>query len=382
MDALRQDGLLDRLGTACGRWRLERLIGAGGAAAVYAAVDDGGAHAAVKVLHASFEEGSSARRRFVREASISNLIDHPGVVRVQGDGTTADGTPFIVMELLEGETLETRWIRKGGRLAPAEVLWIADDVLDILRAAHAIGVVHRDVKPGNVFITKAKDIKLLDFGVARVRAALQEDGGETRAGAVLGTLDFMAPEQARGDAAAVGVQTDLWGVGATMFSLLAGRTVFEGTTVREVLTAVTGQAPVPLRSAAPDIPPAVAELVDVALSVDTGRRWTSAKAMQDAVREVAAMLRRAGDEAPVSGSLRRMPPALASVEPPPPSIAPPLPRLRIPLPGLDPSTVEEPEPDPEPPPEPATRPNARWPVVGAVAAAVVALGIVGWLLAR
>jgi eukaryotic-like serine/threonine-protein kinase len=306
-----------------GRWRLDKPLGEGGAGSVYVALDEK-THdrVAVKIMHGALAEDDTLRARFGREARIANVIGHPGVVRVIGDGATRDGRPFLVMELLDGETLEARWIRKGQKLAPVEVLWLTDLLLDVLQAAHAKGIVHRDIKPENLFLTRDRKLKVLDFGIARFAA----ESAVTRVGAVLGTLDFMAPEQARGDVDQVGVHTDLFGVGATMYALLSGRTVHKGETLNELLSAATKRAPQSVLMVAPDVPPPVAELVDLALSFDIGRRWTSAKQMQTAVREVHEIIKRRSsssmrafeeDEDPFSLTPLQMPRTLESVEMPP-----------------------------------------------------------------
>src|SRR5262249_25617187 len=154
------------------------------------------------------------RARFVREAYFANKIDHPGVVRVLEDGEDEDGLPYIAMELLDGETLEARLARKGGKLSVNEVLWAADRTLQVLAAAHKQGIVHPDIKPENLFLTHDRKLKVLDFGIARIADSRET----TTMGTVLGTLAFMPPEQARGATNEIGVQSDLWSVGATMFT--------------------------------------------------------------------------------------------------------------------------------------------------------------------
>jgi serine/threonine-protein kinase len=338
-DTAPREGLL-----LSGRWRLDRFIGAGGAGVVYHAIDTKeNAAVAVKILHRNLAEDEVMRERFVREAKIANIIKHPGVVAVLGDGVTEDGAPFLVMELLEGETLEARWTRKGQILPPREVLWIADELLDVLHAAHDKKIVHRDIKPENLFLTNDRRLKVLDFGIARFSEASE---AVTRVGSVLGTLDFMAPEQARGDVDQVGVHTDLFGVGATMFALLSGKTVHPGDTLNELLSAATKRPPPTLASVAPDVPTGVVELVDLALSFDIPRRWKSARLMQMAVREVASQLKAKSEnmkaapgdeESPFSVTPLEMPRKLDSVEPPPMSRA------------FEPQLVSEPAPPPPPP---------------------------------
>jgi len=154
-----------------------------------------GSRSALKILHTEFARDPGIRERFLREGYVANRIDHPGRVAILDDDVTEQDEPFLVMELLEGETVQQLWKRKNRRLPPVEALWIASEVLDTLTSFHAEGIVHRDLKPANIFVTKDNVVKLLDFGVARMR-----DGGgdKTRAGTALGTPSFMAPEQAMG----------------------------------------------------------------------------------------------------------------------------------------------------------------------------------------
>src|SRR5262249_25974496 len=155
-----------------------------------------------------------------------------GTVRVLDDDTAEDGSVFIVMDLLEGETVEALWERRGFRLSTAEVVSLVGDVLEVLGAAHAKGVVHRDLKPENLFVTCDGQLKVLDFGVARIR---ENSPTQTRAGAVFGTPAFMPPEQALGRSNEVDAASDIWAVGATAFRLLSGHFVHEGSTAEEML---------------------------------------------------------------------------------------------------------------------------------------------------
>ena len=241
------------------------------------------------------------RLRFLREGYVANTVDHPGAVRVFDDDTTDDGAAFLVMELLEGETLETRAERLGGKLAPAELLLLADRLLDVLGAAHAKGIVHRDIKPDNLFLTTDGQLKVLDFGIARLRElgepAVERPalGHKTAAGTFLGTPAFMSPEQARGRWDEVDERTDLWAVGATMFTLLTGNSVHEAHTVNEQLVlAVTTQAP-SLAQRAPDLPPELVRVIDRALAYHKNDRFQHAREMQAALREARALFAPAAD---------------------------------------------------------------------------------------
>ncbi len=262
------------------RYRIERVIGAGGMATVYLAIHRNGHRVALKVLRPELSVHESHRDRFVREAYVANSIDHPGAVRVLDDDVGEDGCPFLVMELLQGETLEAM-SRRRARLPPREVVAIAHALCDLLVRAHACGVVHRDIKPDNIFLTAGGELKLLDFGIARVR---QDDRGTaTQTGHLLGTPAYMPPEQALGRRNLIDGRTDLWAVGATMFSLLAGRAVHHADSPEEMIVrSATVPAP-PLADLAPDVPAPIAAVVDRALRFDIGERFPDAAAMQAAL---------------------------------------------------------------------------------------------------
>jgi hypothetical protein len=238
---------------------------------------------AVKILHPEFEENSDIRARFLREGYAANSIRHAGTVRVLDDDIADDGSVFFVMELLEGETLEALWERGGRRLPPREVAALMCQLLDILSAAHERGIVHRDVKPENLFIERDGTLRVLDFGVARV---LEGTLTETRAGSVIGTLPYMAPEQMLGKSHDVDARSDIWSVGATAFTLVSGRFVQEAETAEEMLVFTASRQARSLGSVAPQVPRAFVQVVDRALRFDKIERWPSALAMQAAFAEV------------------------------------------------------------------------------------------------
>jgi serine/threonine-protein kinase len=265
------------------KWRLDVLLGVGGMAAVYAATHRNGSRAAVKILHSELSLNPDACARFLREGYLANSLTHDGAVKVIDDDTAEDGAAFLVMELLDGETLEDRRVRLGGRLSEDEVLSATDQLLDVLAAAQAKGIVHRDLKPENIFLTRAGQVKVLDFGIARLRE-MSSARTATQLGAAMGTPYYMAPEQARGLWDEVDGRTDLWAVGATMFHLLSGVFVHEGRTTNEVLLAAMTKPAPPLASVAPNITPGVAHVVDRALAFDKSARWRDAHHMQEGVR--------------------------------------------------------------------------------------------------
>jgi serine/threonine-protein kinase len=273
-----------RLGRVlCSKWRLDTLLGVGGMAAVYAATHRNGSRVAVKILHPELLGNTLARTRFLREGYVANAVGHEGAVRVIDDDTAEDGSLFLVTELLEGETLERRLRREGGGLSEDDVLCIADQLLGVLVAAHAKGIVHRDLKPENVLITHAGRVKVLDFGIARLRE-LSLASRATSGNATLGTPSYMPPEQARGLWDQVDGRADIWAVGANMFYLLTGRDVHDGRTTNELLLRAMTEPAQRLESLLPTISPAVAQIVDRALAFERDQRWPDASRMKNAVR--------------------------------------------------------------------------------------------------
>jgi serine/threonine-protein kinase len=276
-----------RIGTLLkDKWRLDRLLGIGGMACVYAATHRNKKRAAIKMLHPELSADAALRERFLREGYVANSVGHRGAVTVDDDDVAEDGSAFIVMELLDGETLEQRWLRKGSRLPVSEVLAVCDQVLDTLVVAHGRGVVHRDLKPENLFVTREGVVKLLDFGIGRVHE-LSGVTTTTRTGATMGTPAFMAPEQARGRWQEVDGQTDLWALGATMFTLLSGEYVHKGETVNETLAMAVTHPARSLKCLRPDLPSAVVALVDRALAYSKKERFPDAGSMQAELRRVA-----------------------------------------------------------------------------------------------
>lgn len=273
-----------RIGTVLrGKYRVDRVLGVGGMASVFSATHLRNANrVAVKILHPGFALDAELRARFLREGYASNSVGHPGTIRVLDDDTTEDGALFLVMDLLDGETLEARWERSDRKLGVREVVTMVSELLDVLAAAHAKGIVHRDIKPENLFLTREGKLKVLDFGIARLREA---SATRTGAGAVFGTPAFMPPEQALGRVDEVDALSDVWAVGATAFSLLSGRFVHEAETPAEfVVRAATVTAP-PLRGVAREVPAPVARVIDRALAFDKRERWASAGEMRDALLE-------------------------------------------------------------------------------------------------
>ncbi|AKT36965.1 serine/threonine protein kinase [Chondromyces crocatus] len=270
-----------RLGTVLrGKWRLDRLIGIGGMAAVYAATHSIGRQEAIKILHPDIARNKDLRARFEREAQAVNKFHHPGVVEIRDIDVTDDGVPFLVMELLDGEPLWDRAQRLDGIDAP-ELLRITDELLDVLAAAHDQGIIHRDIKPDNLFLLRDGRIKVLDFGIAHLRDGVRTEL-RTRAGATLGTVSYMAPEQVKGTG--VDQRSDLFSVGATMFRIVTKRRLHEARTDSELLVKMATQPAPRLGTIARGAPPGLCLIVDRALAFEKERRYPDARTMQQDVR--------------------------------------------------------------------------------------------------
>jgi eukaryotic-like serine/threonine-protein kinase len=264
------------------KYLLEHVLGEGGMAIVYAATHRNKKRFAVKMLRPEISTVSDVRTRFLREGYVANTVDHPGVVAVLDDDIADDGCAFLVMELLEGSSVEDLSIRAPDDKLPQHVvLGVAHQLLDVLVAAHAKNVVHRDLKPANLFITRSGSLKVLDFGIARIREANLTNATQT--GHAMGTPAFMAPEQARGKASLIGPRTDLYSVGATMFSLLAGVDVHQGETAQEVVFEAGSKPARSLLTVMPNAPASIVAIVDRALAYDPDNRWADAAAMRDAI---------------------------------------------------------------------------------------------------
>ena len=269
------------------RWRIDERLSRGGVGTVYAATHkNNGSRAAIKVLHPEFARDADTRSRFLQEGYAANQVNHPGVVRILDDDTTDDGHSFLVMELLEGELLEKRRTRKGGKLPLVEVFEVGDQLLDVLAAAHEKDIVHRDIKPENLFITREGRLKVLDFGFAQMKSGFRKE--QTATGFLLGTPGFMSPEQAVGNRAEIDAKTDIWAVGATLFTLLSGEPVHDGNSAAEMLVAAANFPPRSLASVQGGLPPKLVDLVDRAVAFDKHDRWANARAMQQALKDIAA----------------------------------------------------------------------------------------------
>lgn len=261
------------------RWELERVVGEGGMGVVWAARDLAtGARAAVKLLKSPSPE---LCRRFAREARVAAAIGHPNVLEVRAVIPMPDGAPALVMDLLEGRSLAAV-LAERGTLPPSELCAVLVPLVGAVRAAHARGVVHRDLKPQNVFLASDAPgaepvVMLLDFGLAKV-VAVDDEAAEklTRSGAVVGTPHYMAPEQLFGESGVDG-RADVWSIGAIAYEALSGNKALEGKTYAQIVRSATRGGPRPLAEVAPGAPAALAQLVDAMLAVERDARPTIAQ---------------------------------------------------------------------------------------------------------
>jgi serine/threonine-protein kinase len=320
-----------------GKYRLDRIVGTGGMAVVFAATHRNKKRLAVKMLRHALGGSADMQRRFLREGYVANTVDHPGAVSVLDDDVAEDGSAFLVMELLDGAPVDKLAEIHGGKLDVATTLNIAFQALDTLSAAHAKDIVHRDIKPGNLFVTRGGQLKVLDFGIARLRDASASDA-TTKAGTAFGTPAYMGPEQALGKVSEVDARTDLWSVGATIFTLLTGRDVHEAETVQHAMVLAATQPAPKLQSIDPAVAPAVAAIVDRALSFAKQDRWPDAASMRDAI--AVAYRELFGDTVRPAALVDRLPPPASqpdlsghSLVPPSPSSDPSMPDPSLPEPS-------------------------------------------------
>jgi eukaryotic-like serine/threonine-protein kinase len=261
-----------------GRYRLGGILGSGGMANVFDGVDERlGRPVAVKVLRPELAGDLDLRRRFEAEARAAASLTHPRVVAVYDTGED-QGNAYLVMERLPGDTLATAM--GSGPVDQTWMVSMALDVLSALAAAHEVGIVHRDVKPGNILIDGAGRAKVGDFGIAK--SAEQSDASLTRTGILIGTPAYMAPE--RIDGAAATAQSDIYGLGVVMYEALAGRKPFEGDNPLAVAYAARHVPPPPLEAIRPGLPVALAEVIERAMAVAPSARWPSADEMAGALR--------------------------------------------------------------------------------------------------
>ena len=274
-----------------GRYRLARLLGEGGMGAVFEATNaEGTARCAVKVLSPEFRDDADVKARFFDEGRAAALLDHPGIVRVFEAALAEDGTPFLTMEICEGQSLGPM-IERRVPVPPATAVHIGLGMLAAIGHAHERGVIHRDLKPENVFVSgdpSAPRVKVLDFGLARVMDAAGGVGRRTRTGMLLGTPGYIAPEQL-GDARSADGRSDLYSIAVMLFELLSGRDPYPATNPFEKLTIMLTAAAPRIADAAPQLA-AFDAFFRRALAHDPNLRFPTARDMSQALSAAAAPL--------------------------------------------------------------------------------------------
>jgi serine/threonine-protein kinase len=270
----------NRVGTRVGRYVIVDRIGRGARGYVYQGIHPViGSRVAIKILHAPAREESEAYLRFSREAQAVNRIQHQHIVRILDMAVLADDRPYILMEYLEGTTLGAR-MTQGPPLRLDEARDVVEQALAGLQAAHDARIIHRDLKPANIYVTRDNLVKLLDFGIAKLMDDAQQPP-ITRAGAVLGTPLYLAPELALGKNDSVGPATDLYAMGVILYELYAGRSPFAATSTLEVLQAHVEQVPPPPSRFNPRLPPELEAPILACLEKDPEARPPSAAALRE-----------------------------------------------------------------------------------------------------
>ena len=271
------------IGRTVSHYHILSELGSGGMGVVYLAQDlTLGRQVALKFLPPNLSSDPDSRRRFLHEAKAAAALEHTGICSVH-DAGEADGKPFIVMELLEGQTLRERLL--SGFMTTDEVLGIAIQVAEALAVAHVKGIVHRDIKPENIMLVQGGQVKVMDFGLARSARLSQM----THPGTTLGTASYMSPEQAQG--AAVDQRTDIWSLGVVLYEMLSGTTPFPGDMVPAVLYAVVHCEPRTLQGYGPDLPPELLKIVDRAMKKEPDERYGSITEMVEGLKQYRESLR-------------------------------------------------------------------------------------------
>ncbi|HEV8675758.1 MAG TPA: protein kinase [Methylomirabilota bacterium] len=289
--ALSAGHLLDPAITAAlaSDYRILDCLGSGGMGTVFLAeqIRVGNRKVALKVLHRKFSEDEEFIGRFENEAASTGRINHPNVITIYESKQASDGTLYIAMELVEGESL-TEHLRRRGRLSVTDVADIVAQCGKALQAAHRLGIIHRDIKPDNIMLTQDSDgglqVKILDFGIAK----LKDSSGHTVTGSVLGTPAYMSYEQASGlSSDKLDGRSDIYSLGIVAYTMLAGHPPFRADTPVAYITKHLTEAPSPLRSVRADLPGAVETVVMKALEKDRDRRYQTAAEFATAFREAA-----------------------------------------------------------------------------------------------
>ncbi len=338
-----------------GKYRIGRLLGTGGMGAVFEGENLRiRRKVAIKMLHVAAATQADVVKRFEREAQAAALVGSDHICEVLDLGVLADGTRYMVMEYLDGETLTGR-IKKNGRLTPAQSIPLMLQVLEALGAAHAAGIIHRDLKPDNLFILPQKNgardfIKILDFGVSKFSQTGGEEMNVTRAGAVVGTPYYMSPEQARGTSAVDG-RTDIYAMGVLLYQATTGQVPYQAETFNELLFKIVLEVAPPPQIYVPDLDANFASIIQQAMAREPAQRFQSCAEFRDALLSYQAAAAAyspaipdrntgAGARPPATQVLdmSQLPPApqaqASNVWQPRPSVEPTLPMEPSPLAGL------------------------------------------------
>ncbi|NNE46310.1 MAG: protein kinase [Rhodothermales bacterium] len=266
------------IGKTVSHYEILEELGRGGMGIVYKARDTRlDRDVALKFLPQQFTSDASARERFVREAKTASSLDHQHICTIHDIGESEDGQTYIVMAFYSGSTLKERI--ENGPIDLSEAVGIVVQAADGLAAAHRKGIVHRDIKPGNIIVTEEGVAKILDFGLAKLAGTAVELTAED---STLGTAAYMSPEQARGDE--LDSRSDVWSLGVVLYEMLSGRRPFAADYEQALIYGILNEEPQPIQSVRPDVPDDLAEVVNAALSKDVDRRYATAAALADDLR--------------------------------------------------------------------------------------------------